>query len=253
MTSGDQTTSGSKMILTMGLVACICGVLIVAAFQGTQEAIADNKRITLERAVFKVLPGAATVREYVATPAGIQPLAGNVPEGGIKFYAAYDQSGALKGIAAEAAGKGYADTVRVLYGYDAQRQCIVGIGVVSMRETPGIGDKILTDAAFLKNFEALDVRVNAEMTALANAVKTVKHGTKTNPWQIDAIAGATVTSKAVGRGINESAQKLMPLLVPHLDSVKGEEGREKGKDPSAALTSPFTLLPSPFPNGGDQT
>jgi electron transport complex protein RnfG len=215
-----QTTPSGKMIATMVLVSSICGVLIVGAFEGTQDAIAENKRITLERAVFKVLPGAASVKEYVATPAGIQQLSGAMPEGGVKFYVAYDQAGALKGIAAEAAGKGYADTVRVLYGYDPQRQAIIGIGVVSMRETPGIGDKIITDQAFLKNFEALDVRVNAEMTALANAVKVVKHGTKTDPWQIDAIAGATVTSKAVGRGINDSAQKLMPLLVPHIKELQ---------------------------------
>lgn len=215
-----QVTPGNRMIATMVLVAGFCGVLIVGAFEGTQDAIAENKRITLERAVFKVLPGAASVREYAATPSGIRPLTGAMPEGAVKVYAAYDREGALKGIAAEAAGKGYADTVRVLYGYDAQCQCIVGIGVVSMRETPGIGDKIITDRAFLKNFEALDVRVDAEMTALANAVKTVKHGSKQNAWEIDAIAGATVTSKAVGRGINESAQKLMPLLVPHIAELK---------------------------------
>jgi electron transport complex protein RnfG len=89
-----------------------------------------------------------------------------------------------------------------------------------MRETPGIGDKVITDLAFLKNFEALDVRVNAEMTALANAVKVVKHGAKQNAWEIDAIAGATVTSKAVGRGINESAQKLLPKLFPHIGELK---------------------------------
>ena len=220
-TTTIQTTPGGKMIATMVLVASICGVLIVGAFEGTQDAIAENKRITLERAVLKVLPGAASVREYAATATGIQALAGAaMPEGGVKFYAAYDQAGALKGIAAEAAGKGYADVVRVLYGYDVNCQCIIGIGVVSMRETPGIGDKIITDQAFLKNFEALDVRVNAEMTALANAVKVVKHGTKQNAWEIDAIAGATVTSKAVGRGINESAQKLMPLLVPHIAELK---------------------------------
>lgn len=222
MSAPEQSqTPASKMILTMGVVACVCGVLIVGAFQSTQEAIAENKRIVLERAVFKVLPGAATVRKYAATPAGIQPLTGDaVPEGGVKFYAAYDQSGALKGIAAEAAGKGYADTVRVLYGYEARCQCIIGIGVVSMRETPGIGDKIITDQAFLKNFEALDVRVNPEMTALANAVKTVKHGSKSNAWQIDAIAGATVTSKAVGRGINDSAQALLPKLVAHIGELQ---------------------------------
>ncbi len=214
-----HTPPSTKMIVTMGLVASICGVLVVAAYENTQAAIAHNKRIMVERAVFKVLPGAAKVSEYVATAGGIQALTGNEPEGGVKFYAAYDQTGALKGIAAEAASKGYADMVRVLYGYDTKCQCIIGIGVVSMRETPGIGDKIITDPAFLKNFAALDVRVNAEMRALANAVKVVKHGTKQNAWEIDAIAGATVTSKAVGRGINESAQKLMPLLVPHIEQV----------------------------------
>ncbi len=58
------------------------------------------------------------------------------------------------------------------------------------------------------------------MSALANAVKTVKHGTKNHPWEVDAISGATVTSKAVGKGINDSAQALLPKLVPHIDKLR---------------------------------
>lgn len=212
-------TPSMAMIRTMVLIATVCGLLIVLAFQSTEKAIAANKRIATERAVFKVLPNAASVKEYAATDKGIQ-AGETVPEGGVKFFAAFDKSGALAGIAAEAAGKGYADVVRILYGYDPKCQCIIGISVVSMRETPGIGDKIITDKAFLKNFVALDVKLNAELNALAHAVQVVKHDTKQNPWQIDAIAGATVTSKAVGRGINESAQKLLPKLVPHIGEVK---------------------------------
>ncbi len=66
------------------------------------------------------------------------------------------------------------------------------------------------------------MRLNAEMNGLANAVKTVKHGTKTQPWQIDAISGATVTSKAVGRGINDSAQVLLPKLVPNIEKIRSK-------------------------------
>ena len=216
----QPSTPSAAMIRTLGLVATICGVLIVTAYEGTLDAVNANKKIALERAVFKVIPGAAKVDEYVATAAGIQPAAAAAPEGAVKFYAAYDQAGALKGIAAEGAAKGYADTVRVMYAYDPARQAITGLGVVSMRETPGIGDKIYTDQAFLKNFEALDVKLSADLKALANAVKVVKHGTKQNAWEIDAISGATVTSKAVGKGINESARKLLPLLVPNLDKLK---------------------------------
>jgi len=217
----QPVTPSAAMIRTLGILSTICGVLIVSAYQVTLEPVAANKKIALERAVFKVIPGAASVKEFVASSAGIEPAGATVPQGGVKLYAAYDQAGALKGIAAEGAGKGYADTVRVMFAYDPARQVITGIGVVSMRETPGIGDKIYTDQAFLNNFQALDVTLAADMKALAHAVKVVKHGSKQNPWEIDAIAGATVTSKAVGRGINDSAQKLLPLLVPHLDKLQG--------------------------------
>jgi len=217
----QPATPSAAMIRTLGLLATICGVLIVSAYQATLEPVAANKKIALERAVFKVIPGAASVKEFVASSAGLQPAGATVPEGAVKVYAAYDQAGSLKGIAAEGEGKGYADTVRVMFAYDPARQVITGMGVVSMRETPGIGDKITTDQAFIKNFEALDVQLADDLKALAHAVKVVKHGSKQNPWEIDAIAGATVTSKAVGRGINASAQKLLPLLVPNLDKLQG--------------------------------
>ena len=217
----QPATPSGAMIRTLGLLAAICGVLIVSAYQITLEPVAANKKIALERAVFQVIPGAASVKEFVVSSTGLEPAGANLPAGGVKVYAAYDQAGALKGIAAEGAGKGYADTVRVMFAYDPAKQAITGIGVVSMRETPGIGDKIITDVAFLKNFTALDVSLAADMKALAHAVKVVKHGSKQNPWEIDAIAGATVTSKAVGKGINDSAQKLLPLLVPHLDKLQG--------------------------------
>jgi len=214
-----STTPSAAMIRTLGVVATICGVLIVSAYEGTLDSVNANKKIALERAVFKVVPGAAKVDEFWASPAGVTPAMGAVPEGGIKFYVARDAQGKTQGIAAEGAGKGYADVVRIMYAYDPAKQAITGIGVISMRETPGIGDKIYTDQAFLKNFVALDVTLAADGKALAHAVKVVKHGTKQNPWEIDAISGATVTSKAIGKGINESAQALLPFLVPNLDKL----------------------------------
>lgn len=218
----ENETPSLAMIRTLGLVSVVCGVIIVGVYQFTLQAVNDNKKLALERQVFKVIPSAKKVVTYFANQSGITPAQGQdlPPAGAVTFYAVYDEANKLAGIAAEASSAGYADQVRVLYGYDVDKQAITGIGVISMRETPGIGDKIITDQDFLKNFQALDVRLNAEQSALANEVKTVKHGTKQNPWQIDAIAGATVTSKAVGRGINESAQHLLPKLLPHLDKLR---------------------------------
>jgi electron transport complex protein RnfG len=137
----------------------------------------------------------------------------------VKFFAAYDEPASSPALPPRAWAKGYADTVRIMFGYQPDCQCVVGIGVVSMRETPGIGDKIITDKDFLANFTALDVKLKADLSALANEVKAVKHGAKTGAWQIDAIAGATITSRAVGKAINDSAQALLPRLVPNLDKL----------------------------------
>jgi electron transport complex protein RnfG len=223
MSDNPQTTTPSlAMVRTLGLVSVICGVIIVGVYQYTLPAVNANKKLALERQVFKVIPNAKKVVTYYATESGIVVAEGqeHPPAQAVIFYAVYDGTNRLAGIAAEASSAGYADQVRVLYAYDVEKQVITGIGVVSMRETPGIGDKILTDTAFLQNFTALDVHLTADLQSLANAVRTVKHGTKSNPWQIDAIAGATVTSKAVGRGINESAQTLLPRLLPHLEKLR---------------------------------
>lgn len=217
--AANSTPTGA-MIRTLGLVSAICGLIIVSSYQGTLSAVQANKQIAVERAVFKVLPEAKSIVEYQVTPSGVSVITGELPAGAVKFYGAYDDAGKLNGIAAEGGAKGYGDTVRVLFGYKLDCQCVVGFGVVSMRETPGIGDKILTDKDFLANFVALDAQLNKELSGLANEVKTVKHGTKTKAWEIDAIAGATITSRAVGRAINQSAQALLPLVAPQFDKIR---------------------------------
>ncbi len=214
-------TPTGAMLRTLGLVSAICGLIIVGAYQSTLDAVAANKRLAQERSVFKVIPAAKSIAEFQASAGGgIEPArSGEAPAGASRFFAAYDEAGQLVGVAAEGGAKGYADTVRIMFGYDPGRQVISGIGVVAMRETPGIGDKIISNKEFQENFAALDARLTADLAALANEIKTVKHGTKTKDWQIDAIAGATITSRAVGRAINDTAQVLLPRLVPHLDKI----------------------------------
>ena len=212
-----QQTSSSKMIATLGLVAAMSGFLVVLIFQFTLPMINENKRIAIENAVFKVVPqGGVTRKTFVVTDTGLaQPGEAE----GTTVYAAYAANGTLLGLATESAAQGYADMVRIIYGYDPSCQCITGFTVIKMTETPGLGDKITRDQAFQANFDALDARVNATGDALANPIRVVKHGSKKNPWEIDAISGATISSKAVGKAIGSSAEKLIPLLHRYLPEI----------------------------------
>jgi len=211
------------MIRTLGLISLICGFSVTLAYQWTKPYADENQRVTTERAVRAVLPQAAVQKAFVLGAEGVAPASPeSAPEDTV--YVGYDAAGKIVGVAARGASRGYADLVHVMYAYDPGCQCITAIRVTKMNETPGLGDKVVKDPEFQKNFEALDVRLDAAGGALANRVVTVKHGTKREPWQIDAISGSTVTSKAIGRGLDQSAQRLVPRIQRHLAEL-GQGGR----------------------------
>lgn len=217
-------TPSLAMLRTLSLVAALSGFLVVLTFQVTLPMIEENKRIAIERALFKVVPGAVSRRDFMVTADGIAPADDSNGEGTL-VYAGYDEQGRLIGVALEAAKQGYQDIIRLLYSFDPECQCIRGIQVLKMAETPGIGDKISKDPQFQENFVKLDARLSADGSALANAIVMVKHGSKTEPWQIDAISGATISSQAVARMLNDSAQQVVPKIMTYLNQmqVSGKE------------------------------
>jgi len=216
-------TPAGPMIRTLMGIAMLSGFLVVMTYQLTKPIIAENQRRAIEAAVFQVIPGAVTRKDYVVNAQGLFPVTSDKPVEGIPLYAGYDADGKLLGVATNAASQGYADLIHLLYGYDPACQCIRGIKVLKLAETPGLGDKIISDADFLANFEQLDASLDADGRNLANDIVTVKHGSKRHAWEIDAISGATISSKAVGRALNQSAKRVLPLLAPHLDSLRSGE------------------------------
>jgi len=220
MNTADQSnlppvTPTFAMVRTLAGIAMLAGLLVVLVFQWTKPIIAENKRIAIEQAVSRVVPGAVSKRDFMLGSEGLfadnDSVAGQVEQ----IYVAYDKAGGFRGIALEAAAAGYQDVIRILYGYNPACQCVTGIKVLKMAETPGLGDKIAFDPTFLKNFEALDGTLNSAGDGLQNAIVTVKQGSKRQPWQIDAISGATVSSNAIGRMINKSGQRMFPLINRH--------------------------------------
>ncbi|MES9816677.1 MAG: FMN-binding protein [Candidatus Thiodiazotropha sp.] len=219
----QPSTPAGPMIRTLMGIAMLSGFLVVLTYQLTKPIIAENQRRAIEAAVFTVIPGAVARRDFVISDGELKPVTTDKPGNGILVYAGYDSEGDLKGVAAKAAAQGYADLIHILYGYDPACECIRGVKVLKLAETPGLGDKIITDANFVANFEALDARLSGDGQALENEIVTVKHGSKQNPWEIDAISGATISSKAVGKALNQSAKRLLPDLVPQLDKLLQED------------------------------
>lgn len=223
----QPTQNNSAMIRTLTLIATVSGLLVVLVVDMTQPLIAENRRVAVEQAIFQVIPSAMHWQEYRMSNDKLFPA--EEANNGVSIYMGFDKQGALAGFAAEAAAQGYADTIKLLYGYNPGCECITGIKIIKSAETPGLGDKIFKDLDFIANFKALDAKLNAEQSALENSIVTVKHGKKTKPWQIDAISGATVSSRAVGKALNNSAQYLLPQVVHLLAPIKHTESTESSE------------------------
>jgi electron transport complex protein RnfG len=207
-----QSASSAKMLRALVGLGVLCALLIVLTYEGTSERIAKNRAEALEKAIFQVLPGIGSRQSYTFdSERGFERIDQETGSGTM-VYAGYDQEGNFAGVAIEASGQGYADVIRILYGYDPGNEVIVGFYVLESKETPGLGDKIEKDPAFLENFRGLDVRLNADGSALQNEVVPVKSGEKENPWEVDGITGATISSRAIANIIRSSAAQWVPRI-----------------------------------------
>ena len=216
--TAEKPSSSLYIIGVLSLVSTICGMIIVFAYTFTMQPIARNLEIITNAAVSQVIPGGERQAAFAILPNGELKPAGNASGSGPKLYAVYDGAGKLLGVAIEASGPGYGDVVSVMYAYSPDKQAVIGFKLIDAKETPGLGDKIGKDPSFLANFNELEAK--PADAGLEHPITTVKHGTKANPWEIDGISGATVSSNAVGRIINESAQKMAPLIQRNLDRIK---------------------------------
>lgn len=210
-------TNSFAMLRTMVGLGILCGFLIVVTYEGTLPRVEKLKAEALERAIFNVIPGITSTKAFT-WQADEFVLVGESGEN--VLYAGYDDNGRLKGIAIEASGQGYADIIRILYGYNPTTQKVIGFYVLESKETPGLGDKIEKDVQFLENFNGLDVSLTEDFSQLENKIVPVKSGTKQNLWEVDGITGATISSRAIANIINTSAQEWAPIIYQYQDFFK---------------------------------
>lgn len=200
------------MIKVLGTVSLLCGLLIVGADVNTHARIRHNQELMMKESVAHLLPGIQKQVIYGIEDNGdLKILPGVEGENVKRMFAGYDSSGKFLGVVIEASERGYADVISAMYAYSPDKKVVSGYQVVDMRETPGLGSRIGTDEKFAENFKELDA---------THPIKTVKHGTKQNPWEIDAISGATISSRAVGRMLQKSVAEMVPVINKNLDRIK---------------------------------
>ncbi len=192
------------MIGTLAVAGALSGLAHVGIYEATKDRIEQNRADALDAAIYRVLPGAKTRRAFVLREGALTGVDG-IPKGEPAVYGGYDEGGKQVGFAIPSNGAGFADNILLLYGFNPATKRIVGLEVLESKETPGLGDKIFKDAAWVGQFKDLAVEPNVNPT---------KPGTKSNPNDVDTISGATISTKAVIRIVNDGNGKwLSPIYA----------------------------------------
>ncbi len=215
---------GARLVLALGVAGLASGLALAGAYQATLPAIRANQAAALERAVFEVLPGAERMERLEwrgGALAAAEDGAGGAAAGAAPaVYAGYGAGGERVGYAVPGEGAGFQDTIRLLFGYAPERRRIVGLAILESRETPGLGDRIYKDAHFVAEFSDLAVEPRVELVK----------GSGEAPNQVDAITGATISSRAVVDIVNAAGGEWWERLaaeVPEGDGAAGG-GSESG-------------------------
>ena len=90
------------------------------------------------------------------------------------------KDGKLYGVAMENSAPGFGGDISVITGFDASRDALIGIGITTMKETPGIGTQV-SDPSFTTQFRGVSLPVALSSGGGSN----------------DAISGATISSTGV--------------------------------------------------------
>lgn len=207
-----------RLIATLGLAGLLSGLIIVFVFETTRPTIVAYQAKVLREAVFKVLPGTTHMQRLVFRD-GQLSVKETEEQDEEAVFGGYDAQGRPLGYAIPSAGPGFQDTIRLIYGYLPAARKVVGMEILESRETPGLGDKIYKDAAFVADF--LDLAIDPR-------IETVKQGIAAAANQVNAITGATISSKAVVRIINQgNARWLERLPAPEAAPLLEDEEEDR--------------------------
>ncbi len=185
-----------KPVVAIGIITLLAGAALSGVFTLTKDTIEEQKLAANTESYKAVCPDAVSFEPSEAAKSFIEELDGGVYGSGFgKVYI----NGAVVGRGADGSVVGYVISVTTAEGNDGNITLSVGIsadGVVNgiafteLNETPGMGMRC-GEPEFMSQFEGKEV----------SKFTLVKSGAASD-GEIDAITGATVTSKAVVNAVN---------------------------------------------------
>jgi electron transport complex protein RnfG len=168
-----------EMIRYGFILALIC--VIAAGLLAGMNALTKSRIIAQAQAEEE-----SSLKEVMPDAAKFEPVKSGED---ILYYKSLDKGGKMVGVVFKASGKGYSSVVETMVGM-LKDDTITAIKVLSQSETPGLGARV-AEKEFTSQFKN------------KNAI---------NLADVQAITGATISSKAVMDSVKEKAKEIKELI-----------------------------------------
>ena len=191
-----------KMIVVLTILCSFSGGLLAAIRNETKDRI-ENQQLTFVKgpAIMAILEGASNDPIVDRFKIEDQGMERNF------FIGVFD--GKAGSVAFESSGKGFGGDIGIMVGVNTVDDKVLGVGVTTHSETPGVGSKAKTDPSFTAQFKDKPLIGTFQV--------------KNDGGQVDIISGATVTSRGVSVALTEAGsvyQRLKPQIVEKLKVFK---------------------------------
>ena len=204
-----------KMVVVLTVLSAFSGGLLASLRDGTKDRIEYQQlKFVKGPAILDIFKGATN-----------NPIVDRfkIKDGDVErsfFIGKFD--GKPDEVAFESYGKGFGGDIGLMVGVNPSTDKIVGVGVTTMSETPGVGSRAKTDPDFVAQFAGKPM------------IETFK--VKADGGQVDALSGATVTSRGVSAGLTDAGsiyKRLKPKITEKLKefskkAVKTKQGEQNG-------------------------
>jgi electron transport complex protein RnfG len=177
-----EKNSTKNLILTLATIGIISALLLTFVYEWTTPYIQANQAEARKQAINEVLPNVEKVEE--------------VEKNDNLFYEGYDSAGNQIGVAFQNSGGGYNGAIEIMIGVNLENDKIYKISILNHQETPGLGARI-TENDFKSNFED-------KAFGDYSVVKTPP----SEETEVQAIAGATISSESATRIIEDALDKI---------------------------------------------
>lgn len=181
-----------KLALTLFAITAAAALLLSVVNGITAEPIAGQNARRRQAAMEAVVPGADRFSQ-----------AELVPEGTDDLHVAY-KGEVLLGYCVELSADGFGGPMNLMVGVSEATGSVTGVSVVSHNETAGLGANA-ANADFLRQFWGRS--------------GTIILG----PGKVEAVSGATITSRAVTQGVNDALRAVIDYKAG--GGGAGEEGK----------------------------